>query len=103
MPATGRPYRIRPPGRVRVRSVDVQRIAVLEEARVPAANFGADELDSDFLADVGARLVVNSTYLVPLFAAVATGTVWTTVPEEFRTSRTSLFAVLVVFELTSTQ
>src|SRR5580658_7175429 len=50
-----------------------------------------------------ARLVVYSTYLLPLFAAVATATVWTTVPEEFRTSRTSLFAVLVVVELTSTQ
>src|SRR5580658_5435947 len=54
-----------------------------------------------------ARLVVYSTYLVPLFAAVTTGTVWSTVPDEFRTSRTSLFCacrvLLVTFEFTSTQ
>src|ERR1700677_3201816 len=52
---TGWPYRMRPPGRVRVGLVDVQRVAVLEEAGVATADFGPDELDGDLLADVGGQ------------------------------------------------
>jgi hypothetical protein len=36
--------------------VDVQPITVLEEASVPTINFGADELDGDFLAEVGGQV-----------------------------------------------
>ena len=40
---------------VRVRSADVQCVAVFEELGIPAADFGGDELDGDGLADVGGQ------------------------------------------------
>src|SRR5580698_4526886 len=73
----------------------------------PPAISVATNLTVMVLPTYAPRLVVYSTYLLPLFAAVATGTVWTTVPEEFRISSTRLFSaclvLLVTFEFTSTQ
>src|SRR6266436_4634232 len=57
MHVTGWPYRIRPPGRVRVRSVDVQRVIVHYERGLQRGVLATGELQRDRLAYKAAQRV----------------------------------------------
>src|SRR3984885_5543763 len=57
MRVTGGPYQIRPPGRMRVRSVDVQRVIVHYERGLQRGVLAAGELQGDLLADKAAQRV----------------------------------------------
>src|ERR1700735_5681058 len=57
MRVTGWPYRIRAPGRLRVRTVVVQRVIVESERGLPRGDLAAGELQGDLLADKAAQRV----------------------------------------------